>query len=154
MNNLPLHQSLQTATIARPLPAGTQNAKQRHSRASRHGEKTLPHRRSQPPGGFETIRPSLLGNRIPMLEPVKSSSGIASTARTTWTWSSASRGCSTTKDLRSRARGGISASTMAPPNRRPKRQSCGGRGRAASERKMLLDLRDTLRAFLTLLERR
>src|SRR5260370_27038577 len=60
---LPLHQSPTNCYDSGvPLPAGTHNAKHRHSRASRHGEKTLPHRRSQPPGGLETVRPPLLGN--------------------------------------------------------------------------------------------
>src|SRR6266403_2436154 len=64
--HLPLHQSPANCYDSGvPLPAGSQNAKQRRSSASRHGEKTLPHRRSQPIGGFETVRPALLGNRIP-----------------------------------------------------------------------------------------
>src|SRR5882672_5640020 len=54
----------ETATIA-ASPGRASDAKQRHSNASRHGEETLPHRRSQPPGGPQTFRSALLGNRIP-----------------------------------------------------------------------------------------
>src|SRR6266853_4582237 len=53
----------QTATIARS-PGRASDAKQRHSNASRHGEKTLPHWRGQPPRGSKTLLAALLGNRI------------------------------------------------------------------------------------------
>src|SRR5882762_2793508 len=53
----------QTATIA-PSPGRASDAKQRHSNASRHGEKTLPHWRSQPSRGPQTFRSALLGNRV------------------------------------------------------------------------------------------
>src|SRR6267142_2115909 len=54
----------ETATIA-ASPGRASDAKQRHSNASRHGEETLPHRRSQPPGGPQTFRSTVLGNRVP-----------------------------------------------------------------------------------------
>src|SRR5229473_3004134 len=63
---LPLQQSpVNCYDSGVPLTTGLSDANQRHSRAGRHGEKTLPHRRSQPPGGFETVCASLLGNGIP-----------------------------------------------------------------------------------------
>jgi len=68
---------------------------------------------------------------------------------------SASSVCSTTKDSPSRGRDVISASTMAPLKTESRSANHGAEGAAQLlSRKMLLDLRDTLRAFLTLLERR
>jgi len=61
-------------------------------------KKTLRHRRSQPHGGLETVRPPLWETEFPMLEPVTSSRAAASIQPGTRGTCFRISVCSTTKD--------------------------------------------------------
>ncbi len=105
---------------------------------------------------------------FPMLQPVKSPKGHRLYRREdVETRAATSSGCSTTKDSRSPGRAATCASRTATSRRALAPQRVDSDGEAASRRsaiaaerdplptisrKVLLDLRDTLRAFLTLLE--